>query len=150
MKASILAAILLWAVPAAAQTNNPIAPPPGQANQFRRQQQIEDFVRDQELYDQSQQQRMTQLQEQIDNLNSPNATRADLNRLQQGLDQLQSQQQLQRLAAERRISQIEQQGDTARRRRWAAQFRREQQTQRVIQQQRLADIEANLSRFRGQ
>ena len=151
MKALILAALLLAsALPAAAQTNAPLAPTPGQQNEFLRQQQIEALVRDRQMYDFSQQEAIARLQQQIDGLNDPNLTQADLNRLQQGLDSLQSEQARQRLLAEQRILSIERQGDTARRRRWAAQFAREQQGQRLQQQQRLADIEANLSRFRGQ
>jgi hypothetical protein len=160
VKALILAALLLaGAFPAAAQTNNPDVPIPQVENQLRRQNQIEDLRADQEMNALAQQQETARLQERIDSLNSPpddpdapsrlnDADRADLNRLQQALDRLQNEQQLQRLAAERRIGQIERQGDTARRRRWAAQFAREQQAERLQQRQRLADIEEALRRFR--
>ena len=150
MKALILAALILSALPAAAQTNAPVALTPGGQNQFLRQQQIEAFRRDQQLNEVRQQQEITPLQEQIDDLKGPNVNQADLNRLQLELDRLQNEQQLARLWAERRIYEIEGQGDTARRRRWAAQFIREQQTQRLAEQQRLADIQENLRRLRGQ
>jgi hypothetical protein len=151
MKASILAALLLaWAFPAAAQTNNPAAPIPQQENQLWRQNQIESLVRDQQMYDLSRQQDIERLQQQIDGLNqpdSPGVNQADLNRLQLALDRLQNEQQLQRLEAERRIVQIERQGDTARRRRWAAQLAREQETERVEQRRRLGGIAEELRRF---
>jgi hypothetical protein len=149
VKTSILAALLLaWAFPAAAQTNHPDVPIPRQENQLWRQQQIEAFVRDQLVNDLIQQQEMTSLQQQIDSLD--NVTQADLNRLQQGLDRLQYAQQLQRFEAARRTLLIDQQGDTARRRRWAAQLARDQLTQRLEQRRRLADIEQELRRFSGQ
>jgi hypothetical protein len=102
------------------------------------------------MYDLSQQQDIERLQQQIDGLNqpdSPGVNQADLNRLQLALDRLQNEQQLQRLEAERRIVQIERQGDTARRRRWAAQLAREQETERVEQRRRLGGIAEELRRF---
>ncbi|HEY1371980.1 MAG TPA: hypothetical protein VGH50_05885 [Candidatus Binatia bacterium] len=155
MKASILAALILWALPAAAQTNNPIVPPPGVENQIWRQQQIEDFVRDRDFYDLSQQQQIARLQEQIDGAasrldNADVASGRELSRLQLELSRLQYAQQLQRLDANRRIFMIDHQGDTARRRRWAAQFAREQQAERFAQQQRLAGIAQDLARFGGE
>ena len=158
VKASILAALLLaWAFPAAAQTNHPDVPIPREENQIRRQNQIEELRRDQQMNDLSQQQEMARLQQQIDSLksppdnpdvpNRPKVNQADLNRLQQELNRLRDEQQLQRQQAEQRILQIEQQGDTARRRRWAAQFTREQQSERLKQRQRLDDIEENLRRL---
>ena len=149
MKVSLLAALLLaWAFPAAAQTNSPLAPIPRQENQLWRQNQIEAFVRDQQLSDLSQQQDIERLQQQIDGLaENPGVNQADLNRLQQALDRLQEEQRLQRLEAGRRILLIERQGDTARRRRWAAQLAREQETQRLEQRRRLDGIGGELRRF---
>ena len=146
MKASILAALLLCALPAAAQTNDPLASIPREENQLWRQNQIDALRQDQQQNDLFQQQEIARLQEQLDGLN---LSRADLTRLQQALDNLQNQQQFQRVDAERRILAIAQQGDTARRRRWAAQFTREQQNLRLRQQQSLADIAAELGRFGG-
>ncbi|HEY1267335.1 MAG TPA: hypothetical protein VGH16_08775 [Candidatus Binatia bacterium] len=152
MKASILAALILWALPAAAQTNNPDVPIPRDENQIRRQMQIVDFVRERDFYDLSQQQQIASLQEQIDGAasrldNADVQSGRDLNRLQLALDRAQYAQQLQRLDANRRIFMIDHQGDTARRRRWAAQFAREQQAERFAQRQRLAGIAEELARF---
>ena len=161
VKTLILAALLLpWAFPAAAQTNSPIAPIPQRENQLRRQQQIEELRRDQQMNDLTQQRETARLKQQIDGLKSQpdnpdvpngptNVNQADLNRLQLALDRLQSEQQLNRLQAEQRIVQIEQQGDTARRRRWAAQLTREQQIERLKQRRSLDDIEGELRRFGG-
>ena len=155
MKASILAALILCAFPAAAQTNNPDVPIPRQQNQILRQQQIEDFVRDRDFYDLSRKQQIASLQQQIDTAasrldNADVQSGRDLSRLQLELYRVQNEQQLQRLDADRRIFMIDQQGDTARRRRWAAQFAREQQAERLAQQQRLAGIAQELARFSGQ
>ena len=148
MKAILAALLLAWAFPAAAQTNNPDVPIPRLENQLWRQNQIEALVRDQQLSDLSQQQDIELLQQQIDGLaDSPGVNQADLKRLQQALDRLQSEQQRQRLEAGRRIILIEQQGDTARRRRWAAQLAREQETQRLEQRRRLDGIGEELRRF---
>lgn len=149
MKASILAALLLaWAFPAAAQTNLPDVPIPRDANQLWRQQQVVDFLRAQQVNDLIQQQDIDWLQQQIDGLaENPNMPQADLNRLQQALDRVRSEQQLLRLDAEWRIFLIDQQGDTARRRRWAAQLAREQETQRLEQRRRLGGIAEELKRF---
>ena len=149
MKALILAALLLaWAFPAAAQTNHPDVPIPRDANQLWRQNQIENLIFAQEINDLIQLQETARLQQQIDAL-PDSVNQADLNRLQQGLYRLQNEQLLASLDAERRIRLIDQQGDTARRRRWAAQLAREQETQRLAQRQRLADIEEGLRRFGG-
>lgn len=150
VKALIITALLLaGAFPAAAQTNAPIAPIPQQQNQFLRSQQIDALVRDRQLSDQNQQQEIERVQQQIDTLSdNPNVKPADLNSLRQALEQFQNEQRQSRLLAERRILQIEQQGDTARRRRWAAQFAREQETERLAQRQRLQDIDEALRRLR--
>ncbi|GEM_PF-4999730 len=151
MKASILAAfLLLGALPAAAQTNDPLALTPGGQNQIFRQLQIEGLLRQRQANDVLQQQAAAELQQQIDSLNdSGNVNRADISRLQRELERLQDEQQLQALRAVQRIVQIDRQGDTARRRRWAAQFAREQQLERLDRDQRLAGIKEELARFSG-
>jgi hypothetical protein len=160
VKTWILAALLLaWAFPAGAQTNHPDVPIPRQANQLWRQNQLENLLRDQQANDLGQLLETARLQQQIDGLqtqsdspdapNGPNVNQADLSRLQRALDRLQYEQLLQRLEAERQMLLIEQQGDTARRRRWAAQLAREQQIARLEQRRRLADIGEELRRFSG-
>jgi hypothetical protein len=149
VKPFILAALLLGAVPAAAQTNAPDVPPPGAQNQFLRQQQIEALRRDRQMNDVRQAEEIARLQERLDTLNGE-SDNPDLNNLQLQLDSFLNDQELLRQRAERQILQIAQVSDTARRRRWAAHFTGQQQIERLRQGQRLSGIAADLSRFRGQ